>query len=212
ATRYLQEIRTIQPEGPYLLGGACLGGVIAVEMARQLQAEGEQVAIPILAFDAYLSPERSAQAPESYQAHSMTEYALKRARAHLRESRRLGTVGALRYLAGKALRNATEIPSLAAGALRTLRAKPDVPPANQEATGRETAIEQAQRQLSERFLQAALRLLRDYRPGHLDVDLALFRAAESPDPRPGWEAHVTGRIDDHLMPGNHLDMMEEPAV
>jgi len=41
ASRYLQELRNVQPTGPYLVGGWCFGGAIAYEVARQLQAEGE---------------------------------------------------------------------------------------------------------------------------------------------------------------------------
>ncbi|MCH0538342.1 amino acid adenylation domain-containing protein [Streptomyces sp. MUM 203J] len=43
AALYLAEIRKIQPEGPYYLGGWCMGGMVSYEMARQLQAAGEQV-------------------------------------------------------------------------------------------------------------------------------------------------------------------------
>jgi hypothetical protein len=43
AKRYIEEIKTVQPQGPYRLGGYCLGGTIALEMARQLQATGETV-------------------------------------------------------------------------------------------------------------------------------------------------------------------------
>jgi len=43
AAHYLEAIRTIQPHGPYLLGGLSFGGTVAFEMARQLQAAGEQV-------------------------------------------------------------------------------------------------------------------------------------------------------------------------
>ncbi len=39
----LQEIRAIQPQGPYYLGGNCSGGIIAFEIAQQLIKEGEQV-------------------------------------------------------------------------------------------------------------------------------------------------------------------------
>ena len=45
ATDYIGEIRTIQPEGPYHLLGLCAGGEIAHEVAVQLQADGEQVAM-----------------------------------------------------------------------------------------------------------------------------------------------------------------------
>ena len=51
AAHYLDEIRTVQPEGPYFLGGFCLGAVISFEMAQQLHARGERVAL-LAAFDA----------------------------------------------------------------------------------------------------------------------------------------------------------------
>jgi len=40
AAHYIKEIRTVQPEGPYYLGGTCFGGFVAFEMAQQLQAQG----------------------------------------------------------------------------------------------------------------------------------------------------------------------------
>jgi aspartate racemase len=44
AAHYITEVRALQPTGPYYLAGECFGGRIAFEMARQLQALGEQVA------------------------------------------------------------------------------------------------------------------------------------------------------------------------
>jgi thioesterase domain-containing protein len=43
AASYVKAVRAEQPEGPYLLGGMCAGGLIAFEMARQLQADGAVV-------------------------------------------------------------------------------------------------------------------------------------------------------------------------
>lgn len=43
AASYVKTVRAEQPEGPYLLGGMCAGGLIAFEMARQLQADGAVV-------------------------------------------------------------------------------------------------------------------------------------------------------------------------
>ena len=43
AAAYVKTMRAEQPEGPYLLGGMCAGGLIAFEMARQLQAAGAAV-------------------------------------------------------------------------------------------------------------------------------------------------------------------------
>ncbi|WP_336880343.1 non-ribosomal peptide synthetase [Rhodococcus globerulus] len=43
AKRYLREIRQVQPHGPYTFVGHSLGGVIAMDVARLLEAEGETV-------------------------------------------------------------------------------------------------------------------------------------------------------------------------
>ena len=48
AAHYIEEIQTVQPAGPYALGGLCLGGVVAFEMAQQLRAKGEAVAMVAL--------------------------------------------------------------------------------------------------------------------------------------------------------------------
>jgi len=57
ATEYIKEIRTIQPNGPYLLGGECIGGLVAFEMAQQLQAQGHKVGLLLLLDTIY--PSRS---------------------------------------------------------------------------------------------------------------------------------------------------------
>jgi hypothetical protein len=48
AATYIQSMRSVQPEGPYLLGGFCGGGLIALEMARQLQMSGQSVKMLVL--------------------------------------------------------------------------------------------------------------------------------------------------------------------
>ena len=45
ATVYAKEIRRKQSHGPYFLGGYCMGGTVAYEVAQQLQAQGERVAL-----------------------------------------------------------------------------------------------------------------------------------------------------------------------
>jgi amino acid adenylation domain-containing protein len=44
----LQKVRATQPAGPYILGGFCVGGVIAYEMASQLQAAAKEVRLLIM--------------------------------------------------------------------------------------------------------------------------------------------------------------------
>ena len=43
AADYVESLRRIEPEGPYLLGGFCGGGLIVFEMAQQLLAQGQPV-------------------------------------------------------------------------------------------------------------------------------------------------------------------------
>jgi thioesterase domain-containing protein len=48
AAHYIQELRAVQPRGPYHVGGYCFGGLVAYEMAQQLVARGECVALLVL--------------------------------------------------------------------------------------------------------------------------------------------------------------------
>jgi thioesterase domain-containing protein len=48
AARYLEEIRGVQPQGPYFLGGYSFGGIVAFEAAQQLTKQGEEVALLVL--------------------------------------------------------------------------------------------------------------------------------------------------------------------
>jgi len=48
AARFLDEIRAVQPAGPYYLGGGCEGAVLAFEIARQLQDAGGDVAYLVM--------------------------------------------------------------------------------------------------------------------------------------------------------------------
>ena len=48
AAAYVDEVRLVQPHGPYSLGGFSGGGIVALEMARLLQSEGEEVALLVM--------------------------------------------------------------------------------------------------------------------------------------------------------------------
>jgi amino acid adenylation domain-containing protein len=55
ADRYITEMLLDNPYGPYALAGHCLGGMIAIEMANQLQAKGKKVSM-LAMFDADAKP------------------------------------------------------------------------------------------------------------------------------------------------------------
>jgi amino acid adenylation domain-containing protein len=48
AAHYIREIKSVRPQGPYLIAGTCTGGVFAYEIAQQLRASGAQVELIIL--------------------------------------------------------------------------------------------------------------------------------------------------------------------
>ena len=48
ASHYLAEIRTLRPQGPYVVLGLCTGGLIAYEMAQQLRERGEVVTLVMM--------------------------------------------------------------------------------------------------------------------------------------------------------------------
>jgi acyl-CoA synthetase (AMP-forming)/AMP-acid ligase II/thioesterase domain-containing protein len=50
AAELITRVRTVQPMGPYLLGGHCYGGILAYEMSQQLRSAGEKVDA-VLLFD-----------------------------------------------------------------------------------------------------------------------------------------------------------------
>jgi thioesterase domain-containing protein len=81
AAAYVRELRKLQPKGPYFLGGYSFGAPVAFEMARQLRAQGRDVALLAL-FDTGLRAKVSMPT---------------RLRLHARRLRRLGP---LRYVRG----------------------------------------------------------------------------------------------------------------
>ncbi|MGL5832106.1 MAG: thioesterase domain-containing protein, partial [Waterburya sp.] len=74
AKLYIEEIKTIQPQGPYLLGGYSFGGLVAFEMAQQLQKQAEEVSLLAL-LDCY--------APGSRRSLTLANISLKHFRNFL---------------------------------------------------------------------------------------------------------------------------------
>ena len=43
AAHFIEDLRGVQPQGPYLLAGSCLGAAVAFEMAHQLRRQGQKI-------------------------------------------------------------------------------------------------------------------------------------------------------------------------
>ncbi|WP_442738387.1 amino acid adenylation domain-containing protein [Streptomyces pseudogriseolus] len=63
AAYYIERLRTVQPEGPYHLLGWSFGGLVAQEMAVQLQRQGRTVALLAL-LDSYPHPTAGREVPD----------------------------------------------------------------------------------------------------------------------------------------------------
>jgi thioesterase domain-containing protein len=63
AAYYIKEIRTIQSNGPYFIGGSGAGCAIALEMAHQLESQGQNVALLALMIPSHIKPNSS---PKSF--------------------------------------------------------------------------------------------------------------------------------------------------
>jgi len=107
AADYVAELRVVQPRGPYFLGGECIGGKIALEMARRLRTEGEEVALLVL-LNAVIMGTASHAASLARTVDQPLPQAWLQASGRLRELRSLPTGQRLPRLA-KMARNAATV-------------------------------------------------------------------------------------------------------
>ena len=96
---YVDSVRQLQPQGPYILGGVCMGGAVAVEMAKRLQRAGEEVSLVILVDPRVQAPRSLAwlrvQAALTARKVGTGDYSWKLARAERRREVMSAVRGAL---------------------------------------------------------------------------------------------------------------------
>jgi len=98
AAFHVQTILSMRPEGPYFIGGWCVDGVVAYEVARQLRARGDEVGCLIL-FDA--EPPDSHGSERIKRAVSGLPRYLNRLRYHARMARTVGFAHLPSYILGR---------------------------------------------------------------------------------------------------------------
>jgi thioesterase domain-containing protein/acyl carrier protein len=188
AAHYIQALQTLQPAGPYLLGGWSMGGVVAFEMAQQIHAQGQRVALLALLDGRIPAPDETFPEEDS--------------EAILLVERYFGiSFGPLESLA--------ELPKDEQLAFILERAKSaGLVPA-------ELDISQARRFVN--LLRCDLRATQNYGPHLYPGRITFFKASEtlagtSPDPTLGWSEWASGGVEVHIVPGNHANLMYEPHV
>jgi len=212
AAYYLEALQTVQSEGPYFLGGWSMGGVVAFEMAQQLLAQGQRVALLAL-LDARIPPLDENLAEEDLEATLL--------------------VDVVRYF-GLSLGPWESLSRLPKHELLTR--------VLEQAKSAGLVPSDIQAFQAQRFLElckADFRATRNYVLHRYAGRVTLFKASEagptsdletrndstgsgpaerppaagsSPDPTFGWSQWAAGGVDVHVVPGNHANMVYQPHV
>lgn len=192
AAAYVQCLRQAQAEGPYHLLGWCIGGLIAFEMAQQLRAAGQEVALLVLADTKF--PRATPPA-----LHEQIGYRWRMART-------LPLGEALRYL-GRETRQFV--------VSRGRRSTGSPPPASPRATDDEETRRRLD--LEDQVLHAEVAAGRKYRPRPFAGRLTLFWPTEKPmeayvNSPAEWTRMAAGGAEHHRLEGSHHSMFLEPLV
>lgn len=189
ATNYIAEIRTVQPQGPYFLAGHSLGGAIAFEMAQQLYAAGETVAMVAL-FDAY-SPILMQKGTPPWH-HKLSIELLNLVQIPLEDK--------LGYLQERVQL-----------VLNKLRAKLKKPGSVADLPVDERL--RVVRKVEEANFKAVQNYVPKVYPGRITLFQSLQRwTRRYHEPAMGWDVLAAGGVEIHLCPGNHFSMILEPRV
>jgi amino acid adenylation domain-containing protein len=197
AAHYIREMREVQPEGPYLIGGRSSGGTIAFEMACQLTAMGETLRL-LAMLDTYPAGYFKLVAGSGGFRQRSLRY-LKKLRSHHSNLRQLGAKEKLGYIVNK-LRYAPE------------KAKHKL----------YRRVYQLYQQIGQPLPPALKNIeeinfaaVKDYLPQVYSGNATLFLAGDLTadyDLLDGWRELVAGNIHAHEISGNHINIIKEPHV
>jgi amino acid adenylation domain-containing protein len=191
AEAFVAAMTAERPHGPYLLAGWSMGGIVAFEMARQLEARGHDVELLALidvatgAFGGAVSDERLAALAGSVSADLGLDQRV--------------LAGSLDELAR--LEPAARVDALLA---HGRDGRQEVSPAEREGLRRQLAV-----------VTANLRALRDYEPRRpVSVPITLLRTEDLAvgGSGAGWEPLTQAGVDVHDVLGAHDTVLRAPHV
>ncbi len=201
AADYIKEIRTIQPKGPYYLGGYSFGGMVVFEVAQQLQKQGQEIALLVL-----LDPTKpvyrrvsSLVIPSFPEPLSNITLLRDEVHQHLGNLALLGFQERLAYLWERVGWRIEGIKK----ELKMIACRFYL------AVGRRVPFNLRMFYFFEISHQAA----RKYTPQVYTGSMILFRTQRpSYDPRFDWPRLAAGGLEIHELPGKHLEILKEPYV
>jgi thioesterase domain-containing protein len=201
AAHYLGEIRSVQPQGPYYLGGYCFGGLIAFEMTRQLQKQGQQVAFLALLNPAYGRNQNARIAP-TWNSTFKDDY-----RRHLHVLSSLQPIDKWNYLQ---VRVGAKVKETVRWAFEPVK----------------RIIRRIVCKVSIRFghpipvimrspyiLEIYRKAIRRYEVQPLNENIVLFVTHDFPENlRINWSVRSTGSVTIHEVPGDHTSVLDDIQV
>lgn len=190
AEEYLEELRSMQPGGPYYLAGFSFGGFVAYEMARQLSAQGQQVGL-VGIFDT-----QAASAPGYLKSLSSEKKLIYR----------------MKKIMNKVDYHSQNVSKLHLDEVVPYIRKKRERLSMQEAIMGDVEPEQVPDHLLE-IIDANIAALRKYSPGEYDGKVIIFKSDNhGRGVYYGWEELARGGVEVHYVPGNHRGILQEPNV
>jgi thioesterase domain-containing protein len=200
AAHYVNELRHVQPTGPYHLGGFCSAAMLALEMARQLEAAGEQVGV-LAALDYDVLPIDSS--PSGIRAMSAF---LRNLPNWVREDLMLSGP---KDILGRVRSNLRRAFGIHRGPKKTSASKP-VDVRDQLGMWRFPDYQVA-------MLEAHHQALHSYKPKPFTGRVTLFLPRTAPllgpwpaGHDPAWDQLARGGVEVHLVHGSHTTMLRDP--
>jgi amino acid adenylation domain-containing protein len=200
AASYVEEIRSFQPQGPYYLGGFCLGGSLALIAAQQMVEAGEKVALVVMIQTSH--PDAIRFKPELTATQRLWYSASKRIDLERENFSHRGWKYILERCRHLWNRGGARASMLLDRVSKRESRDPSRLPMNYilEVLGVEHG-----------------RALHHYLPRPYDGDVALFRASkqllgQNSDETLGWKGVLTGHVDVCEIPGHQQNMMSLPNV
>ncbi len=203
AAEYLEEIRTIQPKGPYFLGGYCMGADIAFQMAQLIRAEGEDVAL--LALIQPNHPEYLKFLPNVTSFHRHLYRVLDKVEFELSNIRVLRTKGKLAYIWRKTGMLMAHMQVATEKTIESLLSRFHL------------SIPHSLAYKLQDLYDLHLKAYENLKLFSYSGRAAIFRASMqphgiNPDPTLGWGPLMEGELKLIEIPGHYLDMFVEPSI
>ncbi|MDB4916313.1 MAG: hypothetical protein JWM95_3957 [Gemmatimonadetes bacterium] len=213
AAHYVKAVREFQPDGPYFFGGASFGGLVAFEMARELERQNQKVGFVGL-IDTH-NHAYGSMLPLPKLVYYNLRFMAQRMLFHAARLGKLESDARREYLSGRfnsLSRHFRGFTSLITGSTKT-QVVGHLPPGVAEV---ETMPGDFHRTLV-RVVAANMRATRNFVPQFFKGSVTLFKAEEPfiepyQDEKLGWGPVVGGDIEVCVVPGDHADITELPNV